>query len=634
MIGAMRGKAVSWIIKILAFFLILSFAVWGIGDVFQGRAENQTIAEVGETTIEFEQVQDQLNRLLNIMRQRVGPDFDLQQAAQLGLVDQTVDQIVNGRLLELEAHRLKMTAGEDLIRQTIFADPRFRGPGNRFDRNAYQQVLQQEGMSEGTFVRVMQENILRQQISSAFSASSHVPAALIDTLYKYRNEKRTAAVIIVPAGSVADVPDPSPAVLAEYHKNNPARFTKPEFRAISMIYLDPDKAATELKPDEERIAEEYEYRKGTLGVPERRALKQVLVQDEDIARKITQAINEGRSLAEAAGENGAAVTDLGTLAQRDLPEEIASKTFTLPNNGITAPIKTALGWHIVRVTRIDAGRVPTLAELRPEIVKDLAREAAIDSFVRLTAKLDDSLAGGSSLEDAAASIGVTPIRIAALDSSGNGLDGKPVTSIPRMAEFTDLVFQTVEGETSNVEEARNGGYFVFRVDTILPPQLQPLDAVRSSAIAAWKMSQVRDDARKKAQAIVDAAKVSGSFEKAAKDAGLPVVESKPFTRFIREPGSPVSPALSTELFKTKTGGVVMAPADNGYGVAELKQVIPATPGENQAKADALRTQLQSAMANDQIDQFLAALRKRYTVKIYPAAVEQLVSGRSTPGYGS
>ena len=223
---------------------------------------------------------------------------------------------------------------------------------------------------------------------------------------------------------------------------------------------------------------------------------------------------------------------------------------------------------------------------------------------------------------------------AALDASGNGLDGKPVTSIPRIAEFTDMVFQTPQGETSNIEEARNGGYFLFRVDSILPPQLQPLDAVRSIAIEAWKLSQVRDVARKKAQAIVDAAKTSGSFQKAAEEAGLAIAESKPFTRFIREPGSPVSPALSTELFKVKPGSVVMAASDNGYGVAELKQVIPAETGKNQAEADALREQLESAMANDQIDQFLAALRKRYTVKIYPTAVEQLVTGRSTPGYGS
>lgn len=632
MIEAMRGTVVKWLIRILAVFLILSFAVWGVGDIFRGQAPNETVASVGDSMIEFEDVSGQLLRLLNVMRQRVGPNFDLEQAAQLGLVDQTVNQMVNGRLLELEANRLKMIVSEDLIRQTIFADPRFQGPGNRFDRLTYQQILQSEGMSEGAFVQLMRDNILRQQISSAFTASSRVPSVLLDTLYRYRNEKRTADVVTIAAGNVAEISDPSPAVLAEYHKNNPTRFTKPEYRTITMIYLDPDKAAKELRPDEKRILEEYEYRKETLGVPERRALEQVLLQDEEKARKIVQAASQGRALADVAQENGATVSDLGVLALRDLPPAIADKAFVLPAKGITAPIKTALGWHVVRVVRIDAGTVPKLEALRPGIIQSLGREMAIDNFVKLTAKLDDALAAGTPLEDAASGIGVTPIRVPALDAVGNGPDGKPLTSIPRSAEFTELVFQTAKGDTTNVEEAKNGGYFIFRVDDILPPQLQPLDAVRANVIAAWKESQIQEFARKKAQALLDAAKLSGSLKTAATLAKLPLTTSKPFTRFIREPGSPVSPTLSTELFKGKPGAIVMAAAGGGYAVGELKGVIPADATKNPSETEALRNQLQASLANDQVDQYLGALRKRYAVKIFPAAVERLITGRSGPGY--
>jgi len=627
----MQGRLAKWAIRILAVFLILSFAVWGIGDVFRGRAPNETVASVGDSMIEFEQVSTQLGRLLNIMRQRVGPNFDLQQAAQLGLVDQTVDQIINGRLLELEASRLKMVVSEDLIRQTIFADPRFQGPSNRFDRITYQQALQSEGMSEGAFVQLMRDNILRQQISSAFTASARVPSTLLNTLYRYRNEKRTANVVTIAAGNVTEIADPAPTLLAEYHKNNPARFTKPEYRTITMLYLDPDKAAKELRPDKKRILEEYEYRKETLSVPERRALEQVLLQDEEKAKKIVQAAGEGRALADAAKENGATVSDLGVLARRDLPAPIADKAFTLPINGVTVPIKTALGWHVVRVARIDAGTVPTLEALRPGIVESLAREMAIDGFVKLTAKLDDTLASGRSLEDAASGIGITPIRVAAIDAVGNGPDGKPLRSIPRSAEFTEMVFQTAKGEASNIEEAQNGGYYIFRVDDMVPPQLQPLDAVRATAIAAWKESQVQDLARKKAQALMEDAKTAGSLENAAKTVKLTVTTSKPFTRFIREPGSPVSPALSTELFKAKPGAVVIATSGGGYAVGELKAVIPADVAKNQAETDALRKQLEASLANDQIDQYLGALRKRYAVKIFPAAVERLVTGRSGPG---
>jgi peptidyl-prolyl cis-trans isomerase D len=632
MIEAMRGRLAKWVIRILAVFLILSFAVWGIGDVFRGRAPNETVASVGDSLIEFEHVSTQLGRLLNIMRQRVGPDFDLQQAAQLGMVDQTVDQIINGRLLELEANRLKMVVSEDLIRQTIFADPRFQGPGNRFDRTTYQQILQSEGMSEGAFVQLMRDNILRQQISSAFTASSRVPSTLLDTLYRYRNEKRTANVLTIAAGNVTEIPRPAPAVLAEYHRDNPARFTKPEYRSITMIYLDPDKAAKEIRPDEKRILEEYEYRKETQGIPERRTLEQVLLQDEEKAKKVAAATLQGRSLADAAKDNGASVSDLGLLARRDLPAPIADKAFALPTNGVTAPIKSTLGWHVIRVTRIDAGRVPKLEDLRPGIVENLARDIAIDSFVKLTAKLDDTLASGRSLEDAASGIGISPIRVAALDAVGNGPDGKPLKSIPRSAEFTEMVFRTAKGEASNVEEAKNGGYYIFRVDDIIPPLLQPLDAVRVTAIAAWKESQVQDVARKKAKALLEAAKTAGSLENAAKTAKLTMTTSKPFTRFIREPGSPVSPELSTELFKAKPGAIVMASNGGGYAVGELKAVIPANVAKNQAESDALRKQLEASLANDKIDQYLGALRKRYAVKVFPAAVERLITGRSGPGY--
>jgi peptidyl-prolyl cis-trans isomerase D len=194
-----------------------------------------------------------------------------------------------------------------------------------------------------------------------------------------------------------------------------------------------------------------------------------------------------------------------------------------------------------------------------------------------------------------------------------------------------MVFQTAKGEASNIEEAQNGGYYIFRVDDMVPPQLQPLDAVRATAIAAWKESQVQDLARKKAQALMEDAKTAGSLENAAKTVKLTVTTSKPFTRFIREPGSPVSPALSTELFKAKPGAVVIATSGGGYAVGELKAVIPADVAKNQAETDALRKQLEASLANDQIDQYLGALRKRYAVKIFPAAVERLVTGRSGPG---
>jgi hypothetical protein len=71
----------------------------------------------------------------------------------------------------------------------------------------------------------------------------------------------------------------------------------------------------------------------------------------------------------------------------------------------------------------------------------------------------------------------------------------------------------------------------------------------------------------------------------------------------------------------------MAASRDGYAVGELKSIVAADPGANKAETDALRSQLQAALANDQIDQYLNSLRKRYPVKVNSTVVQTLVTGR-------
>ena len=132
MIDKMRSKAASWVAKILAFFLILSFAVWGIGDVVRGPVIGNVIAEVGSSEITRTDFSNQVRRLMSVMRRQFGENFDIREAKQLGLIEQTVNQLVNSRLLKLEGGTLGLTAGEDLIRETIFADQRFQKNNKQF----------------------------------------------------------------------------------------------------------------------------------------------------------------------------------------------------------------------------------------------------------------------------------------------------------------------------------------------------------------------------------------------------------------------------------------------------------------------------------------------------------------------
>ncbi|MBT5047171.1 MAG: hypothetical protein HOM58_01615 [Rhodospirillaceae bacterium] len=632
MIEWMHSTAAKWILRVLAVFLIISFAAWGIEDMIRPPSNIETVVEVDGTAISRNEVNYQFQRVVNNMRAQLGPDFDIQQAVQLGVLDQTIDQMVNARLITMDAHRLGLNAGEEQIRQAIMTDRRFQGLGNQFDRGAFRLFLQQEGMPEGLFVATLKDQIVRQQVASALGAATRVPRILQDTLFRYRNEQRIAQVVTIPFGKLTDIKDPSAAELAEFHKKHPGQFTAPEYREIVTIYLDPEEVAKDVRPPTERIKEEFEHRKSSLGVPERRTVDQALLFDEAKAKSLSQALKQGGKFAEVAKKiTGKAPTRLGTVSKNDLPDQaIANAAFSSALDVPSEPIKSSLGWHILRVSKIFPGKTPRLEEHRKAISDDLAKEIAIDDLIKLTGKLDDILAGGATIEDAARAIGATARTFAAVDADGRDPSGKAITNFPKSQEFVEKIMTAPTGENSNVEESRDGAFFVFRINSVTPPAVRPLKDVRSKAITAWKQSKVQSFAGEQAKKLREAAKSASSLEQVARTSGRKIVTSKPFSRFIREPGSSVSGELSTALFAAKKGVPVIGATPTGMAVATVTKIIPAEPNKNKQEADSLKDQLKSALTNDAISQYLASLRKRYSVVINRQAVDYL-AGVTTGG---
>src|SRR5262245_43962902 len=98
MLNSLRQGAASWIVKILLGLLVLSFAAWGIGDMFPIRTPTW-VAKVGDTGIDRQQLDQAYRREMQRLQQMFGGKLDNEQARKLGFLDQTVKQLVNGALL-------------------------------------------------------------------------------------------------------------------------------------------------------------------------------------------------------------------------------------------------------------------------------------------------------------------------------------------------------------------------------------------------------------------------------------------------------------------------------------------------------------------------------------------------------
>src|SRR5882672_8494515 len=122
MLIALRSKAANWVIKILFVLLVLSFGIWGIGDMLRQRVQAPNMAVVGDVKITGPQLQEEFDHQMRQYRQVFGENFNNEQAKQLGLVDRTLASLVARSLFDIYAQKLHLTVSDEQVREQIKKD--------------------------------------------------------------------------------------------------------------------------------------------------------------------------------------------------------------------------------------------------------------------------------------------------------------------------------------------------------------------------------------------------------------------------------------------------------------------------------------------------------------------------------
>jgi len=624
MLQAIRSRAGSFVVKGLFGLLILTFGIWGIGDIFRNRPTDTVVATVGDESIRAEDLQSALRPALERLSTRFGSAIDLQQAKKLGVIDEILEELIDRSLLDQEAARLRLVVSDDVIRGAITDNPSFRTPDGKFDRGLFNAVLAQNRMSEDQFVAMMRRDIPRSDLIQAVTLGATAPQSMVDALYRYRNEKRIADIVALPISAAGDVGQPNEADLTAFYDAHQDLFRAPEYRGFTLASLSPSDIAKGIEIPEAKLKDEFDQRQDELQVPEQREVQQILSPSEEKAKEAEAAIAAGKDWNEVAttiaGQDPETI-DLGLMKREEMPRVLADIAFDLPLNKPSEPIKTPLGWHILRVVKIEPAQNPTFEQAKPKLEAELAHEEAVDRIYKIANKADDALAGGATLDDAAAKFGLKTTVIAAADEGGHDPEGKPVTLPLPADEVLKLVFATDQGQTSRVTESPDGSIFAVLVSKVTPPAVKPLDDVKDQVIAAWQTEKRRKAVAKTADEL--AAAVTGDTHLAAVAAtkGLKVTTSPPLPR---QPGrdAGVSPALVAKLFSAKPGEVVTAADASGSYVAQLDEVqTPETP--SQTATTELSRELARALRTDLGDEFTQALRGRFPVHIRREVLDQL-----------
>ena len=624
------------VLSILFGMLIISFGLWGVGDMLKAAGRSTEVAHVGGTKIPLygwvggapvyaTEVREQFNRQLEAIQRQTGQRPEQEQALRYGLHVRALEEVIQRAVLDYAVQEFGLIISDEEVRAAIARNPAFQGTGGSFDPLLYRNRLQQARISEAQFVVDMRREIAASQLFGVVRADGLAPVSLRNDIFKLESEKRTAETIYVPDAIVVDVPKPTPEQLNTYFEANKAKFQVPEFRAFSYVMITVDDVESQVAVTSDALRQEYEARAAEFGTPEKRDVDQAMTDNEDKAKAIIAAVQGGKSLEDAAKEvtgNADGVIKLGSVTKKDLPPgPLADGIFGLPEGIAAAPIQSPLGWHIVRINKIEAGKSVPFEEVKEKLEKDLKAQQAPDLLIKLVTDFERVLGRTQSMKAAAEDLGLKVRTYENVDARGQDASSKQVVIGPAASELVQAAFSTRENAESELLETQRGEYFIVRTDRITPARTPALAEVEAKVVEAWQAEERRKLADAKVKEAVEKANAGTDFTTLAKELGLEARIAKPVTRFEADAGNYLSQPVVQELFKLGPDKTQSVRTGSGSVLVRVKSVEPPDLEKDKDQLDRFGKQLDTMVANDLILQLVAALRAKYGVTVDEVAFQ-------------
>ena len=629
----MRKASSNWLGKIVMAtvmgVLIVSFAVWGIADIFKGFGQS-SLAKVGKVEISTDQFRQIYTEKLQQLGRSFGRPLTSEQARAFGLDRQVLRQTIAEAALDEDARRMGLAQSQEETMRLIYNDPNFAGLGGKFDPQRFQATIRQFGYTEQRYLNEQRRVGLRRQIAGTISAGLEPPKVLVDALTRFQNEQRSMEFVKLDAAQAGTIDPPSPEALAAYFEDRKTQFRAPEYRKLSFVVISPEELGKWIEVSDEDAKKVFEQRRERFGTPEKREVSQMFFPNESEAQAARGRITSGTSFDDVAKERNLnlADVDLGMIAKSAIIDPaIADAAFSLASGEVSQPVQGRFGIALVKVGKVEPGVTPTYESVAAQIKKEISTERARAKVNEIQNKMEDERSGGANLVEAAQKLGLTPVTIEAVDRSGRTPDGQPVANIPRGLDVVSQAFNSDVG-VDNEPIQFAGGYTWYDVLAITPSRERPLDEVRAQVEAKWREDQISNRLRTKATEMVQKVEQGSSLATEAAAVGAKVETATGFRRDASLSGVPS--AAITAAFRTPKDGVGQTPGAGGSEWIVFRVTDVTVPPVDTASEEfkRLKDTLQRGLSDEQLAQYVAKIESEIGTSINQAAFAQVTGANN------
>ena len=549
-----RNLLKGWFGKVLLVIFILPFAFFGIEGIFNSSGKRDLALTVNGAEITKLELSQEINNQRERFRQQMGGQIDPSMLPDDMLKPNAVESLIQRELLKQAVENEGLGASSELVKSYVRSMQQFQDEDGNFSNDRLETVLAQSNYTKAMLFNIVKESMVVEQLQKGISDSAFSTPAELEYLVKLRDQTRDAQYAILKVDSFKESVDVSDDKLREYFKEHQAQYRTEEQVKVQYVALSEADFAADIETSEDDLLLEYDDFVKRQKQYEQRRASHILVEinddrsDKDALSRIkdAQKMIKEKSFEEAVKsysddiatvENGG---DLDFVRKGDFDKTFEEALFKLEKpEDISDIVKSEFGYHIIKLTEVDALDIPSFEEkkesLKAQLNKQQAKEKlneALDELGRLAFESGDLQVISEHYNK--------PIEISEFFTRMSGKGFAEEESVREVA-FSDEILK--EELNSEAIELKDGRIAVLRLKTHKPARDKKLDEVKDQVRDALVSQEALKMAEEKAKEMVAKVKEGESLESLSKSFGVEWKALKEITRQSSEPSTSAVAAI-------------------------------------------------------------------------------------------
>jgi peptidyl-prolyl cis-trans isomerase D len=618
------------IIQIFLGLIALTFATWGIESYTRMVGGRDTVAKVNGIEISARELDEELRRRNDQLRQALGGNFDPSQFDTPEMRRGLLESLVSQRLIASAAHSAHLTVTDEALLDAINAIPAFKGPDGNFSKSAYESVLRQQNppMSPAQFEGRLRYDLSLNQLTRAVGESAIPSRTVAERLGALEAQGREIAEYRIPSEQFLAQAKVDDAKIKAYYDANQAQFQSPERIRAEYVVLSAQAIADQEQVKPEEVRAQWESAYGPKLREKEAARKKAEAIDAEVRKNPASFAEVAKRESQDPGSKDAG-GDLGFAPRGSFVKPYEDALYRMKEGQISDVVESEFGFHIIQLTGVrkqggkeerrsshiliaapadaksfEAMRDQVEAELKKSRAQRRFSEAA-DAFQNMVYEQPDSL------KPAAERFKLKIQTSGWITRAGSGERG-PLDNRKVLAALFSSDSLNNKRNTDAIEVG-TGTLVAARVVEHQPAAQRKLDEVKNEIAALLQRQEAAELARKEGEAKLAELRKGGAA--AGVKWGSPMTVSRRDPQKL--PGEVLQPVMAADA--SKLPAYVGLPAgDAGYLLVRVSKVVQGDPKQG---GDPL-PRAASLMGAAQFDAYLTSLRGQADISVNQANLEK------------